>query len=65
MKISELIEQLGEMQGQFGDIAVCIAQLQANGKTVRLTGASQTFMQYGICYLTNMNPDQIATTMDA
>jgi len=64
MKISELLEALGEAQGMFGDIPVCMAQLQKNGTTVRLTGAQQIVVQYGVLYVTNMNDEQIALTME-
>ena len=64
MKISELMEQLGEMQGQFGDIPVCLAQLQKDGATVRLTQTTQVYFQFGIAYVTNMNDEQIAATVD-
>ena len=62
MKISQLIKELRQQQALFGDIPVCIAQLK--GRTVRLTGVHETYMQHGVAYVTNMTPDEIAATVD-
>jgi hypothetical protein len=62
MKISELIAELETAKANFGDTAVCIAQ-QRNG-TVRLTGISEVYFQHGTTFVTNMNADEIAATVD-
>jgi hypothetical protein len=60
MKISELISELEAVEMQFGDIAVCIAQLQNDKRrTVRLTAVQNVYFQYGVVYVTNLSEDGI------
>lgn len=61
MNIDQLISQLQIMKSEFGgDSTVCLAQLQGNQKTVRMTGVRELFFQYGVVYLTNMSGPEIA-----
>lgn len=65
MKVSDLIEHLRTAQRQYGDVGVCFAQLQANGKTVRMTRVSaNTFGAHGVLFLTNMSQTEVEKHLD-
>lgn len=57
--ISELIAHLEKVKAEVGDQPVLLGQLQANGKTVRVTGIQDTtYSVYGHVYLTNMTQSE-------
>jgi hypothetical protein len=60
MKISELIERLGAMQGMFGDIPVLICVEDPQHKGMSFVRLEEMFVQYDICNITNMSAADIA-----
>ena len=63
--ISELIAHLEKVKEQVGDKPVLLGQLQANGKTVRMTGIQDTtYCVYGHVYLTNMSQSEVETHLE-
>lgn len=62
MRLSELIEELGVLQGVHGDVEVGISH--RSGCLVRHTPVRELFMRHGHAYVTNMDDNEIQEVLD-